>query len=102
MTQPRDPRPTCPPEPLEITEEEYEAVFQRFIESRDDFIKFGLMVLESPNIDRTEEATAALKKWAQAQAEWADAQRRAASDHQTRMHDEPAYRRKVRERDYLP
>lgn len=92
MTQPRDPRPNCPPEPLEITEEEFRAA-----------------EIEQEEASKAYEAasTEEQKKWAAVRLQvavfnWQDAQRRAASDHQTRMRDDPAYRRKVRERDYLP
>lgn len=91
MTQPRDPRPTCPPEPLEITEEEYRAAEEEYDEAVWQLMSAGEHNIRSRQMRLSKAIDA-----------WADAQRRAASDHQTLMRDDPAYRRSVRERDYLP
>lgn len=100
MTQPRDPRPTCPPEPLEITEEEYRATQSAFTEAYEEMMEaLDEWMNKDVGITRMEKAGKALKA---AQDNLDDAQRRAASDHQTLWRDDPAYRREVRERDYLP
>lgn len=91
MTSPRAPRPTCPPEPLEITEEEYRAA-----QKAHEDAAFALCEATEDNL------TALSVLYEKAERNWQDAQRRAASDHQALWRDDPAYRREVRERDYLP
>lgn len=100
MTQPRDPRPTCPPEPLEITEEEYGASEENY----------WLAKAQYDTRQRTCNSPAPHDYWVhvqnieaqfkRAEASWEDAQRRATSDHQTLWRDDPAYRREVMEREW--
>lgn len=100
MTKPRDPRPTCPPEPLEITEEEYRAAEEEHAAARYEFDKLAIIALMCPTTETAQTVRAAFERRKKADAEWKDAQRRAASDHQTLMRDDPAYRREVREREW--
>lgn len=100
MTQPRDPRPTCPPEPLEISEEEYRAAE----EEHEEAIILANAAVEAHTQQNTPHSfrnmQAASQILTRAMLNLADAQRRAASDHQTLMRDDPAYRRQVREREW--
>lgn len=90
MTPPRDPRPMTPPDPLEITEEEYRAAEERFQRAERHF----------NSAHSLQELLERIDEYRAAKTDWQDAQRRAASDHQTLMRDDPAYRREVREREW--
>lgn len=100
MTPPRDPRPMTPPDPLEITEDEYRAAEEEHSTAKDEFDRLALIALMCPSDESHREAVAALNRSKEALQNWQDAQRRADTDHQTLMRDDPAYRREVREREW--
>lgn len=98
MTSPRDPRPTGAPEPLEISEEEYRAAEQSWLDAQENLRSMCVKYTggRASLIDVEWATSEANKAW----REWQDAQQRDAADHASEWQTNPAYRRRVREREW--